>query len=92
MGQNPLMSDVFLNTHLDRRSTACSDDEDRRVVPFLLGDTTREVGTFATRHPSRPNLLGLGLVSVVTTHPGGCSPSVPEREGASPAEPDGGGR
>jgi tRNA (adenine37-N6)-methyltransferase len=36
-----------------------------RVVPFMLQHTGLELGTFATRHPRRPNPLGLSVVRVI---------------------------
>lgn len=53
---------VFLVTYLDRPTGSRPDAEAWRVVPFLLGRAPREVGTFATRHPARPNPIGLSLV------------------------------
>jgi len=39
---------------------------DRWVVePFLLGGTGAQIGTFATRHPTRPNPIALSLVKLV---------------------------
>ncbi|MGE3285247.1 MAG: tRNA (N6-threonylcarbamoyladenosine(37)-N6)-methyltransferase TrmO [Pseudonocardia sp.] len=39
--------------------------EDLRVVPFLLGHTGERVGVFATRHPARPNPIGLSVVRLL---------------------------
>ncbi len=36
-----------------------------RVEPFLLHGTGQRVGVFATRHPARPNPLGLSVVRVL---------------------------
>lgn len=55
---------VFLVTYLDRPPPSHADPETWSVVPFLLGRTPRAVGTFATRHPLRPNPIGLSLVRV----------------------------
>lgn len=50
-------SHLFLVYHLHR-----ADPPRLRVVPFM-DDRTR--GVFATRHPARPNALGLSLVRLV---------------------------
>lgn len=55
---------VFLVTYLDRPPPPRPDPEAWRVVPFLLGRAPQPVGTFATRHPERPNPIGLSLVRV----------------------------
>jgi tRNA-Thr(GGU) m(6)t(6)A37 methyltransferase TsaA len=39
---------------------------DLRIEPLLLRPTTRRIGVFATRYPSRPNPIGLHLVRVLS--------------------------
>lgn len=56
---------AILLTHLDRSVPPRPDPESWLVVPFLLADRGTEVGVFATRHPSRPNPIGISLVRVV---------------------------
>src|SRR5262245_46826753 len=41
-----------------------SDSEALRPVPFLLAEFGTRVGVFASRHPHRPNRLGLSLIRV----------------------------
>jgi tRNA-Thr(GGU) m(6)t(6)A37 methyltransferase TsaA len=53
---------AWVITWLDR---ALPVPEGGRVVPFMLSHTGEDVGVFATRHPSRPNPLGLSVVNVV---------------------------
>lgn len=36
-----------------------------RVVPFMLAHTGQQLGSFATRHPSRPNPLSLSVVQII---------------------------
>ncbi|MCC7078228.1 MAG: tRNA (N6-threonylcarbamoyladenosine(37)-N6)-methyltransferase TrmO [Acidimicrobiia bacterium] len=62
---------VFLITYLDHPIRPYADPGEWRVVPFLLGSTRRAVGTFATRHPVRPNPIGLSLVRVIDVTAGG---------------------
>lgn len=38
---------------------------DGHVVPFMLAGSDRRFGVFATRHPARPNPIGLSVVRVV---------------------------
>ena len=58
---------LLLITYLDRGNRHEPSPDGWKVVPFLLGDTGHEVGTFATSHPSRPNPIGLSLVRVIAT-------------------------
>ena len=58
---------ALLITYLDRSDRHEPSPDGWKVVPFLLGGTGHEVGTFATRHPCRPNPIGLSLVRVVAT-------------------------
>ncbi len=53
---------AWLLTWLDR---APAPNPDLHVVPFLLHDTGERIGVFATRHPARPNPLGLSVVRVL---------------------------
>lgn len=62
---------VLLITHLDRPTPPRHDPDNWTVVPFLLSGVGVEVGTFATRHPTRPNPIGLSLVGVDAVHPDG---------------------
>lgn len=52
---------ALLLTYLDRVPEA---GPPWTVEPFLLGGTGAELGVFATRHPRRPNPIGLSLVRV----------------------------
>ncbi|MDQ3152902.1 MAG: tRNA (N6-threonylcarbamoyladenosine(37)-N6)-methyltransferase TrmO [Actinomycetota bacterium] len=53
---------AWLITWLDR---APEPEPDLHVVPFLLHGTGQRVGVFATRHPARPNPLGLSVVRIL---------------------------
>lgn len=53
---------AWLLTWLDRAQAPAPD---LHVVPFLLGHTGERVGVFATRHPARPNPIGLSVVRVL---------------------------
>ena len=53
---------------LDR---ATAPAEDGRVVPFMLAGTGRRLGIFATRHPARPNPIGLSVVRVLAVDESG---------------------
>ena len=56
---------VWLITWLDRAGRPAADG---RVVPFLLrhlGPAAPRLGVLATRHPARPNPLGLSVVRLV---------------------------
>lgn len=67
---------VWLITWLDRADRPAPDG---RVVPFLLrhrGEAAPRLGVLATRHPSRPNPVGLSVVRLLrvegaTLHVGG---------------------
>lgn len=59
---------AVLLTHLDRVPAA---EAPWTVEPFLLGGTGAELGVFATRHPRRPNPIGLTLVRVTAVHDDG---------------------
>lgn len=62
---------VFLITFLDRPTPSRDDTDPWKVVPFLLADEARVIGAFATRHPARPNPIGLSLVRVTAVHDDG---------------------
>lgn len=53
---------VWLLLWLDR---AAPPPADGQVVPFMLAGSDRRFGVFATRHPARPNPIGLSVVRVV---------------------------
>lgn len=64
----PMLEDLagfdyaWLLTWLDH---ADAPPADGRVTPYLLGHLGRRIGLFATRHPARPNPIGLSVVRVV---------------------------
>lgn len=53
---------IWLLSWLDR---AAAPDTDGRVTPLLLRHLGRRLGVFATRHPARPNPIGLSVVRLV---------------------------
>jgi tRNA-Thr(GGU) m(6)t(6)A37 methyltransferase TsaA len=55
---------------LDRAEPAPADGQ---VVPLMLGHTGERVGLFATRHPARPNPIGLSVVRVTRVDGSGLS-------------------
>lgn len=53
---------AWILSWLDRAGPA---PPDGHVVPFMLAHTGERVGMFATRHPARPNPIGLSVVRVL---------------------------